>query len=197
MKSRIVAALALMGFVAFANVFEVSAGPLYTWTDAKGVTHYSSSPKARDAKPAALPPIMRGEVKLAQAKVVSCDKHGGVDCRAGADSDGSVVCGDGFRDASLRFRFSCSSPKLEIADISPPGQDGSYSIYIRNHRSVTAQKMKVAVKQPDGVEALLAGPDQIEAYGLAEFQGIQAAGETFSGQKPSPADVTISCANCP
>ena len=33
----------------------------------------------------------------------ACSDHGGVDCNAGANSDGSVICNDGWRDSSVNF----------------------------------------------------------------------------------------------
>ena len=37
-----------------------------------------------------------------------CSHHGGVDCSAGADSDGSCICNDGWRDSSCSYNSSCS-----------------------------------------------------------------------------------------
>lgn len=36
----------------------------------------------------------------------ACSGHGGVNCAAGPDSDGSVICNDGWRDSSVRYRCS-------------------------------------------------------------------------------------------
>lgn len=172
------------------------AQKLYKWTDEKGVVHYSSAPKSRDAQQADLPPIMRGEVKLSSQKLVSCDKHGGINCQAGADTDGSVICYDGFRSASARFRFSCSSPKLEITDISDPGTDGTFSVFIRNSKSVAAQKPSVTLKEGEGSEIALSGPREIEAFGMGEFSlPKSAAGEIRA--KPDLSQLIVTCGNCP
>lgn len=40
------------------------------------------------------------------SKSGACSHHGGVDCSAGADSDGSVICSDGWRDSSVSY--SCN-----------------------------------------------------------------------------------------
>jgi len=34
----------------------------------------------------------------------ACGSHGGVDCPAGPDSDGSVICNDGYRDSSIKYQ---------------------------------------------------------------------------------------------
>ena len=36
----------------------------------------------------------------------ACSWHGGVNCSAGSDFDGSVVCNDGYRDSSVYYRFT-------------------------------------------------------------------------------------------
>jgi hypothetical protein len=191
--------LPLVATVALAEL--AAASPVYKWEDDKGVVHYASSPKSKAAKPAELAPIMRGEMKLAQAKITSCDKHGGIDCRAGADSDGSVVCSDGFKGATARYRFSCSTPKLDLADISTPGADGAFSVFVRNSRSVIAKGPTVSVKLGDGKELSLTGPAEVEPYGMAEFQwksDANAPGTVLAlNDKPDAGQITISCANCP
>lgn len=39
----------------------------------------------------------------------ACSWHSGVDCSAGADWDGSVICKDGWRDSSVQYSDSCSN----------------------------------------------------------------------------------------
>lgn len=39
----------------------------------------------------------------AQATSGACSYHGGVDCSAGADYDGSVICNDGWSDSSVGY----------------------------------------------------------------------------------------------
>lgn len=36
-----------------------------------------------------------------------CSRHGGVNCSAGRDTDGSVICNDGWRDSSCDYISSC------------------------------------------------------------------------------------------
>lgn len=180
--------------LAAANV--AVASPVYKWTDKEGKVHYTSTPPSKDAKPAQLPDIMRGEVKLVEQKLVTCDKHGGVNCQAGTDSDGSVICFDGFKGATARFRFTCNSPKLEIADISELGDNGAFTVFIRNAKSVEAQKPVVNVKPAEGKEVTLKGPETIPAFGVAEFQFVPITPDKKL-PKPTVADISVSCANCP
>ena len=187
--------LVLLSGISLSNAF---ASPVYKWEDANGVVHYASSPKSKTAKPAELAPIMRGELRLAQQKFVGCEKHGGVDCRAGADTDGSIVCSDGFKGATNRYRFSCSSPKLDLADVSAPGADGAFSVFLRNSRSVLAKGPTVSVKLGDGSALALVGPKEIEPYGMGEFQWKPEGAQTHVvSEKPDAGQITISCLNCP
>lgn len=39
----------------------------------------------------------------------ACSYHGGVDCTAGADYDGSVICADGWKDSSVSLLSSCEN----------------------------------------------------------------------------------------
>lgn len=173
-----------------------SADSIYKSTDKDGRVRYSTRAPSADAKPADLPEIMRGEVKLVDQKLVSCDKHGGVNCQAGADSDGSVICLDGFRESSARFRFTCSTPKLEVSDVSETDVDGGFTVFIRNSKSVDALSPMISVKTKDGAELRLKGPDKIAAFAVAEFQFKP---ESVEKQIPRPnfAEVMIACKNCP
>ncbi len=171
------------------------AAPIYKWVGKDGVTHYSSKPLTKEAKEADLPPIMRADVKIGAQKLVTCDKHGGVNCSAGADRDGSVVCYDGFREASNRFRFTCTAPKLEIADIADPAKDGSFKVFVRNSKSVTADKPALSYSPPEGGAVLLNGPDSIDPFGMAEFTYLPRPGQEVI-EKPQVAQLSVSCANC-
>ncbi len=173
-----------------------SADSIYKSTDKDGRVRYSTRAPSADAKPADLPEIMRGEVKLVDQKLVSCDKHGGVNCQAGADADGSVICLDGFRESSARFRFTCSMPKLEVSDISETGVDGEFTVFIRNSKSVDALNPLVSIKTKEGTELRLKGPEKIAAFAIAEFQFKP---DSIEKQIPRPnfAEVLIACKNCP
>jgi hypothetical protein len=178
----------IFGFAATA-----SADNVYRWTDTQGKVHYSSKAPDKKAKPANLPPIMREKVKAVKSELVTCDKHGGIDCSSGPDGDGSVVCLDGFKNSSTRFRFSCQTAKLEITDISEPEESGAFKVFVRNSKSVVAASPSVVFKSDLGDKARLSGPAQIEGYGVAEFN--------YKGSKPTTrpdmGKLELACLNCP
>ncbi len=182
----------------FSSIATAFAAPIYKWKDNNGVTHYSSKPSSPQAKPADLPKIMKAQFKLKEAEIQSCKAHGGVNCKAGADKDGSVICYDGFSEASTRFIFSCSSPKLEIADISEPDRDGNFTVFIRNTTSVDARGTEVfyASKLLER-KTRLDGPSAIEPFGVAEF--YFQPDNLKKGQVPkliASAEIKLTCENC-
>ena len=122
-------------------------------------------------------------------KAEGCGGHGGISCQAGADDDGSVICFDGFRGASARFRFSCSSPKLTVTAVESAPGAGSYKIVIRNDSSVTAEKPVITLP-PELGKPSISGPEAIAPLELAEFL---VAGTTAAPDAPQ---VTVGCANC-
>lgn len=172
---------------------DASADAVYRWTDSKGKVHYSSKAPDKKAKPANLPPIMREKITAVKSTLITCDKHGGIDCASGPDTDGSVLCLDGFKNSSARFRFSCQTAKLEVTDISEPEESGAFKVFVRNSKSVAAAKPSVIFKSDLGEKSKLVGPTEIEAYGVAEF--------LYRGSKPtSKPDIgklELACSNCP
>lgn len=178
--------------VALGAAPQLHADEVYRWEE-NGKTVYSSTPPHQNAKPAELPEIMRGEVKIPKNLLVTCDKHGGVNCEAGPDSDGSVICYDGYRDAAARFRFSCNTPKLEVADIAEPDAEGKLSVFVRNSRSVAARKPSLHWTR-EGSKVALQGPEEIAGYGVGEFVIDLSADQTR--QKPSIGELQLDCENC-
>jgi len=181
--------------VALAPINLSFAGPIYSWKDKNGVKHYTTKAPSKTAKPAKLPTINRGEMKLVKKKLVSCKSHGGIDCQAGADKDGSVVCYDGFKGASARYRFSCSTPKLEISEVSEVSERGEFKVYIRNSKAVKASKPAVFFKPDTGREFKLSGPKEIEPFGIAEFD-YEPVEDAKPVTKVTLAQINITCANC-
>ena len=174
----------------------ITQAQVYKSQSGDGKLIYSSKAPAKGARPAQLPPIMRGEVKVPTSALESCNKHGGINCQSGADIDGSVICYDGFRDAAARFRFSCNAPKLEITSISDPDKDGGFTVFVRNSRSVQALKTALACKMPDGNVLKLSGPSQVDPNGVAEFRHEGGLPQKLL-LRPGPGDIQISCENCP
>ena len=160
-----------------------------------GKVTYTSKPPTKNAAPATLPKLGRWEVAQVKAKGVTCDSHGGVNCQLGADSDGSVICTDDFKDSTLRFSFTCSAAKLEIVEISKPTETGEFSVTVRNSKSVVASGASVLFK-PEKFEdgSKLDGPELIDPFGVAEFHfKPQNSDKLF---KPSIAQILVNCANC-
>lgn len=187
-------AFSLVGALILASA-PVHAENIYKWVDPNGGVHFSSKKPFEGATPASLPEITRGDFQSAMKKGFTCDKHGGIACQSGADKDGSVICVDGFKDASARFTFQCSSPKLIVSDISELSPNGEFKVFVRNSRSVNAKAPKVEFHLPDDKVVALKGPTEIEAYGMGEF--------TYASQpdikltsKPKEAQLILNCANC-
>ena len=177
-----------LGFIIFL-LFAGStfADPIYKSTDKKGVPVYSSKPKDSKAELAKLPnivkePMDQGKIKPA---VISCAGHGGVNCQAGADGDGSVICYDNFKNSIQRFAVSCSAAKLAIIPESYKSGVSNFSLVVRNTSAVAAKSVKV--QSDKGL--LLEGPSELEAYGSADY----------SSKKPPEhnAKFQVSCENCP
>ena len=172
------------------------ADSVYKWTDATGKIHYSTKPPNDKVKPIDLPRITRAEVKLPSTKLQSCQDHGDIDCQAGSDTDGSVICHDGFREAAARYRFTCNSPKLEIADLSDVNPDGSFSVFVRNTKGIAANNLALLFKTKERSELKLTGPETIEAYGVAEFTYNPKTLGALKA-KPRKAQLKVTCSNCP
>lgn len=181
------------------------AEDIYKWTDSDGNIHYSNkSEKNKNAEVASLPEISKGEVKLPQNLLDSCSNHAGVNCQAGADSDGSVICNDGFTDSAQRFAFLCSTAKLEVSSISKVDNGGGFVVNVRNSKSVAAENPSVTYKFDSHNEFKLNGPDKIQPFEVAEFifdpdsnlsekNRLSDAGKV----KPSKSNLHLSCTNCP
>lgn len=195
-SSEIRAILALL-LLAVSVVTPAMAEPIYRWQDDQGVVHYSSDKPNAAAKPADLPRITRGDMRMASPRLETCDTHGGVNCQAGPDTDGSVICFDNYTGAAALFRFNCNSPKLEVSDITELNEKGEFTVFVRNSKSVAASKPELIMKPQDlafGIK--LEGPDEIEPFGIAEFS-YKPESKGLVTAKPSLAQLTVTCTNCP
>lgn len=172
-----------------------SGTPIYKQTGADGKTTYSSKPQKSGDQPAKLPEIVRGEVKTALPGMQSCKTHGGINCDAGTDSDGSVICTDGFKDAVTRFKFSCTTPRLEISEISDTDASGSFKVYIRNVSSIEAKSIAVEYRPEIGGKYKLVGTDRIGGYESGEYV-YKPLDELHKMPPPDPAKIRVECANC-
>ncbi len=168
---------------------------IYKWVDNDGITHYSTQKFDERARLADLPNLNKGEYKIGAVNGATCDKHGGINCQAGEDVDGSVICFDGFDGASARFTFHCNSPKLRITDVSEPDNRGKVSVFIRNDRSVTARLPKVIFTNKEGSKLPLKGPAEIQEFQMAEFT-LHSGYLIQNRAKPDLSQFTVSCENC-
>ncbi len=183
-------------FLATFSAAKDAYAEIYKWKDKDGITHYSSEP-VENAQKAKLPEINHADVEIPTQGLLSCSDHGGINCQAGADDDGSVICYDGFTEASPRYRFSCLTPKLKITTISDINDAGSFVVTVRNSKSVAASMPAVMYRpDPSSPEHKLTGPDKIEAFGVSEFTFIPKDADIPS-VKPDLAQLEVRCANCP
>ncbi len=145
------------------------ADSVYKHTDSSGKIVYTSKPKGAGDKPANLPPIVRGEAKAVTQGLQSCKVHGGINCEAGPDVDGSVICVDGYKESATRFKFSCTTPKLEISEISDSDRSGAFKVFVRNTSSVSADGVMVEYKPDLGAKLILKGAVKIGGYESGEY----------------------------
>jgi hypothetical protein len=175
---------------------------IYRWKDRDGRIVYSSVPRkgsipadGKDPKneTANLPPIKREKFIPQKANLQSCLGHGGISCPKGADEDGSVICVDGFRDAAARFRFLCNEPRLEVADVSEPGESGTFIVYVRNLAGVPASAPEVVLRSLEGIEVKSKGPTEIAGLSMGEFIFES---NLAPGQKAAASNFLVRCGNC-
>ena len=96
-----------------------------------------------------------------------------------------MICFDNFKNSIQRFAVSCSAAKLAIIPESYKSSFNSFSLVVRNTSSVVAKAVKV--QADDGL--LLAGPNELEAYGSADYTSHKAPALHAKFQ--------VSCENCP
>ena len=182
---------------------------IFKWTDEAGRVHYSTSASHPEAAPASLPAIGREDIdskisELRSNTPITCDSRGGVNCAAGADDDGSVVCADGFRDAEQRFRFACLEARLQAGRPelvygrnlqdkvnAPP----SLRVVLRNLAGVKAEGIEVSFTGA-GLKGRLnaVGPQSIDPFGLGEYEAPLAA--VSAGPDPKKIHSKVYCKNC-
>ncbi|MDZ4786877.1 MAG: hypothetical protein SGJ02_12460 [bacterium] len=177
-------------------VSNITAEEIYKWISEDGVAHYSNKKVAEPkAQLANLPKLNKGDFKVGSVNGMTCDKHGGINCQAGPDVDGSVVCIDGFAGAVAPFKQNCSSAKLKISDISAPDTLGRIKVFVRNNKSVAAKTPALIFTSNEGAKLKLKGPDEIAPYEMAEFSMISSA-LAKNNETPTESQFSISCANC-
>ena len=124
----------------------------------------------------------------------------GIDCRSGADSDGSVICLDGFRDSEELFRFRCIESKLKFQEVFLT--DKTLLLTIRNISAVNARDISVFLEIKKGLidktTYPLLGDMQLEAYSLSDYT-LELDGEEAKQLKEEEVmagSLSIQCKNC-
>lgn len=170
--------------VIMAAPLAAQAEPLYRSVDERGVVRFSATPPSLSATPAKLPELSRLSPK--ESGVTgreSCRRHGGINCGAGADEDGSVICRNGFRNSLERFAFTCTTARLTIVEEipGPPRR-----VIVRNTSGVTATNPRLSLAPGKGATVEEA-PTAIEPYGIGEF---------LIAPTPLPRGASVSCDQC-
>ncbi len=201
----------------------VEADRLYKWVDETGGVHYTTDANHPNTVPAELPRLQRENIdaniqKLRDSTPATCDGHGGIDCAHGADTDGSVVCVDGFAHAILPFRLNCLEARLRSENFQITLRDGSsrpvnssirreklrgvtgFHLTLRNASPVEAYGVTTRVVFPNKTEIQGQGPDKVEAFGLGEYTFVIEP-VTLGGRTPSPDELSrvrykTQCVNC-
>lgn len=217
--------LAISVFILFFS--NANAQEIYQWTDKDGVTHYSSKKEKQDAVKAKLPELGRENLNhkiesLNQIIPETCESHGGVNCEAGADTDGSVICFDDYRGSATTFMSMCTEVKLEISKIRYLNKNDELIEYkknrdpltklkgvekflltVRNRSAIKAKSVVIELIIPDGAKIIdeysyASGESEIAPYGLAEYSFSL----TSIDRKVTPLDLSnviykVTCENCP
>ena len=124
---------------------------------------------------------------------VTCVRRGGIDCGAGPDQDGSVICFDGYREAANRFAFSCREARLRIADVRKKEVENEYAVFVRNSSGIEALSPIVTYSPSRREKRQADGPQKIAGYGVEEFRLKVDSSEP----KPDETNLSLGCTNCP
>jgi hypothetical protein len=146
------------------------AQELYKQQDASGRIIYSSKPKEGDI-PHVLPTIARKNIEIVADK--TCMTHGGNSCESGPDTDGSVICMDGYKEALSRFNFNCRTAKLSIVNKNLTS-DGLLRVVVRNSAAALAKDVSVEYKHKtefsNTFEKLIGiGPEKINGFESGDY----------------------------
>jgi hypothetical protein len=230
MTCKINFAFVFFSITAYLILLGSAEGQVYRHVDAAGNVTYSSTPGNGEA-PAELPSIQHENISTRINKIKTetppnCSKHGGVDCSKPADGDGSVICGDGFRDASLPYALTCLEARL-ISDLSITiGQDSlpvrlgsargirredkarvaaaldkgdslTIKVSLRNMTAKAANGIGVHVRLPDKNKVDLAGSDRVEPFAAEYYEySLGSKPEVISPETLRRIKLYVDCANC-
>ena len=210
-------------FILFHFISLAESEEVFKWKDSKGDEYYSAKPRSPEDVPLRLPEIKKENLderikKIKEGTPNNCEQHGGIDCFKKADSDGSVICLDGYRDSLLPFRFFCvearlnsdlflvflNEPKQVKHKLNLDGQTLSRKVFalkvaIRNLTPVEAFGIKVSIfipgKGDKAIEATAEGADVIEPYGFSEYVW-NISSQTLNKEQLRRASFRVFCSNC-
>lgn len=194
---------------------------IYRQVDAAGTVTYSTTELPNSEPANTLPEIQKenidNRIKNFLAVVPeNCEKHGGIDCQAQADSDGSVICLDGYRDAELPYRFHCLEAFLQIFSFTLSNSEnrpitfnpskpfknqspaaGILQVSIRNNSNVEATGIKVFINKTWREKIHALGPEIVKPYEIQDYsfnvQDLKALERNFAINKGT---IKIQCINC-
>ncbi len=203
------------------NLHLAFAEPIYQWVDGEGRTHYGSSAPDDAIAPSNLPEIKREnfDSKIADIKAntpTTCNTHRGIDCSRGPDTDGSVICADGFLEAINPFAFFCNEARLQTQLLILIEGNEEFikhstnlqgklknkkitglQLTARNISDVEAFGVKISLTMSVRGKQIGVGPDKIPPFSSAEylfpFENITPKPTIIDIEK---AKYVVSCTNC-
>jgi hypothetical protein len=193
----------LLSLLVLVSTSQATPAPaIHRTVNADGVPEYFARPGDQRGAGVNLPPLRRATIDAASRRDLTpatCRGHGGVKCSSGADSDGSVVCYDGFRESAQSFNDNCASARLVLTELRQI-EGVKYAIVLRNTAGVPASGVRFSYKPSIGLAVELSpveGPETIAPYGSAEFivSSFKKPFETEHTQL-EPKYLWITCGNC-
>ena len=194
---------------------------IFRQVDANGNVTYSNTELPNSEAATSLPEIQKENIdekinQLRQSVPENCEQHGGIDCQSQADSDGSVICLDGYRNAEISYRFSCLEAFLQVFSFTLSDAEnktqkfnpnkpftnqspkaGLLQVAIRNNSNVEAKEVKVFINKTWREKVFASGPDFIKPYEVQDYsfnlQDLKGLERNFVINKGT---VKIECINC-
>ncbi len=235
MPSLVIVFLLFLSFLIFTMPLpaagQENSPRVYTWTDSSGQTHYSTAPATANASPAKLPELRKESIdrKIAGIKASTpdtCEGHGGIDCAQHSDTDGSVVCTDGYPDAVLLFSEHCVEARIqgqlsvlleaqpeaipvtrELLKSSGERRITGFRLAVRNLSGIMATGVQVLFFVPKdpypGTDIVSwrrlegVGPPQLDAFGFGDYSVLVSPQDSaISAAQAARARFKLTCTNC-
>lgn len=136
--------------------------------------HFSTKP-VKGKEPAKLPEVDKvnidQQIKRIKAQTPkNCASHGGIDCEAGKDGDGSVICMDGFKGSVLSFSKKCGQARLQVDSAKFTENYEYIELFIRNLSPVEAEGIQAYGRVRAQPKKKAFGPTKVEAYSVGEYK---------------------------